>query len=45
MQKLIRNPLTLAIAVSIAATAQIPAAWSQDDELGLEEVIVTARKR
>jgi outer membrane receptor protein involved in Fe transport len=45
MQKLIKNPLTFAVAMSIAATAQIPVAWSQDDEMDLEEVIVTARKR
>jgi outer membrane receptor protein involved in Fe transport len=45
MQKLIKNPLTFAVAMSIAATAQMPVAWSQDDEMDLEEVIVTARKR
>ena len=45
MQKLIKNPMTFAVAMSIAATAQMPVAWSQDDELDLEEVIVTARKR
>ncbi|MEC8112963.1 MAG: hypothetical protein VX121_09430, partial [Pseudomonadota bacterium] len=45
MQKLIKNPLTFAVAMSIAATAQMPVAWSQDDEIDLEEVIVTARKR
>jgi len=45
MQKLIKNPLTFAVAMSVAATAQMPVAWSQDDEMDLEEVIVTARKR
>ena len=45
MQKLMKNPLTFAVAMSIAATAQMPVAWSQDDEMDLEEVIVTARKR
>jgi len=45
MRKLIQHPLTLAVAMSIAATAQMPVAWSQDDEMDLEEVIVTARKR
>ncbi|MEK9593295.1 MAG: TonB-dependent receptor [Luminiphilus sp.] len=45
MRKLIQHPLTLAVAMSIATTAQMPVAWSQDDEMDLEEVIVTARKR
>ena len=45
MQKLIQNPLAFAVAMSIAATSQMPAAWSQDEEMTLEEVIVTARKR
>lgn len=45
MQKLIQNPLAFAVAMSIAATCQMPAAWSQDEEMTLEEVIVTARKR
>lgn len=45
MQKRMQNPLTFAVAMSIAATAHMPAAWSQDDEMSLEEVIVTARKR
>jgi len=45
MRKLIQHPLTLAVAMSIAATAQMPVAWSQDNEMDLEEVIVTARKR
>ena len=45
MQKLMKNPLTFAMAMSIAATAQIPVAWTQDDEMDLEEVVVTARKR
>lgn len=40
-----RNPLIFAVAVAVAATAQVPAAWSQDEELDIEEVIVTARKR
>ena len=31
--------------MSIAATAQMPSAWSQDDDMDLEEVMVTARKR
>ena len=35
MQKLIKNPMTFAVAMSIAATAQMPVAWSQDDELDL----------
>ena len=45
MQKLMKNPLTFAVAMSIAATAQMPVAWSQDDDMALEEVMVTARKR
>ena len=40
-----RNPLTLAVAMSIVATTHLPSAWSQDEELALEEVVVTARKR
>jgi outer membrane receptor protein involved in Fe transport len=40
-----QNPLTFAVAMTIAAMAHIPAAWSQDEEMSLEEVIVTARKR
>ena len=45
MQKLMKSPLTFAVAMSIAATAQMPVAWSQDDDMALEEVMVTARKR
>ena len=45
MRKPAKNQLTFAIAMSIAATSHLPAAWSQDDEMSLEEVIVTARKR
>ena len=45
MRKPAKNPLTFAIAMSIAATSHLPAAWSQDEEMDLEEVIVTARKR
>ena len=44
MQKLMKSPLTFAVAMSIAATAQMPVAWSQED-MALEEVMVTARKR
>jgi iron complex outermembrane receptor protein len=45
MRKFTKNPLTFAVAMSIAATIHMPAAWSQDDEMALEEVMVTARKR
>tara|TARA_B100000902_G_scaffold391217_1_gene441510 strand:- start:77 stop:1219 length:1143 start_codon:yes stop_codon:yes gene_type:complete len=45
MRKLMQNPLNFAVAMSIAATAHMPVAWSQDEEMSLEEVIVTARKR
>ena len=44
MRSLTFSPLTLAFAVSVV-TAPIPAAWSQSEELDLEEVMVTARKR
>lgn len=45
MRKLMQTPLAFAAAMSIAATSHTPAAWSQDEEMSLEEVIVTARKR
>ena len=45
MRNLTQNPLALAVAMSIAATSYLPSAWSQDEELDLEEVVVTARKR
>ena len=45
MRNLIPNPLALAVAMSITATSYLPSAWSQDEELDLEEVVVTARKR
>ena len=41
MQKLMKSPLTFAVAMSIAATAQMPVAWSQDDDMALEEVNAT----
>ena len=45
MRNLIPNPLALAVAMSISVTSYLPSAWSQDEELDLEEVVVTARKR
>jgi iron complex outermembrane receptor protein len=45
MRNHMRNPLTLAVAMSIMATTHLPSAWAQDEELALEEVVVTARKR
>ena len=45
MRKFMKNPLTLAVVTSIVATIQVPVVWSQDDEMMLEEVMVTARKR
>ena len=45
MRNLTQNPLALAVAMSIAATSYLPSAWSQDEGLDLEEVVVTARKR
>ena len=45
MRIFMKNPLTLAVVTSILATIQVPVVWSQDDEMMLEEVMVTARKR
>ena len=44
MRIFMKNPLTLAVVTSILATIQVPVVWSQDDEMMLEEVMVTARK-
>jgi iron complex outermembrane receptor protein len=45
MGSLIKNPLTLAVSVAFVMNFQAPIAFSQSDEMDLEEVIVTARKR
>ena len=45
MRSIKRNPISLAIAATLIASAQTPVTWAQDDGLALEEVIVTARKR
>ena len=39
------SPIALAVSVALAATAQVSATYSQEEEAMLEEVMVTARKR